>query len=144
MSRSRRRWRSETPPRSYSIVVTATVAPGANTVATPRPAPAVRTTLATPAVMSTISPFPAVSRRSCPAWTLIASPASPAVHAHAREAPLAGLEHAAVELLAGDVERVGRHGGAVELHAALGEQAPPLRGRDAEGLAQHRGHVHDA
>jgi hypothetical protein len=61
-------------------------------VASPRSTEAVPTTLATPGVRSTMCPLPGVSVRRSPPWTATSH------HAHAREAPLAELQHPAIEL----------------------------------------------
>src|SRR6185312_5567745 len=139
MRRSNSRWRSETPPGSYSIVVTPTVAPIANTVTSPRSTPLVATIRATPSVRSTMWPLPGVCRRSIPPPAAIA----PLLRdLHAREAALAHLQHAAVEILCGHVQDVARHRLAVEPDRALGQAPARLRGRDAERLRQQRGQVH--
>src|ERR1700733_5213775 len=135
MSRSSSRWRSLTPPGSYSIVVTATVAPTANTVTSPRSAPTVETIRETPSVMSTTSPSPAVCRRSIPPETVIAPDPDRSSRPGQTgrpdldpgEPPLAELDDPSVQLSLGEVEHPARHEDAVELHRALGDAAARLR-----------------
>src|SRR6185437_2871053 len=139
MSRSSSRWRSETPPGSYSMVVTPTVAPIANTQARPRSTPLVATMRATPSVRSTMWPLPGVCTRSIPPPTAIAPLLR---NLHAREAALAHLQHAAVEILSGHVQDAARNRLPVEPDRALGQAPARLRGRDTERLRQQRGQVH--
>src|SRR4051795_3708463 len=105
------------PPGSCSIVVTATVAPTANTTATPSDTSDRRTIDRTPSVRSTIAPLPGVLSRSRPPWTAIAS----GPHAQPAELPLADLQDRAVEPVGLEVERVGGHRLAIEPDAALGQ-----------------------
>ncbi len=60
--------------------------------------------------------------------SLTRGPGSIALSPHTAEAPLAHLEHAAVQAVGRHVELVGCHGFAVELHAPLREQSASLRG----------------
>src|SRR4051812_46000571 len=117
MSRSSSACRSATPPGSCSIVVTATVAPTANTTATPSETSERRTIVRSPSVRSRIAPFPGVLSRRSPLWTAIASGPDP----QPAELTLADLQHGPVEPVRLEVERVGREGLAVEFHAALRE-----------------------
>src|SRR6202008_2312820 len=69
-----------TAPGSYSIVVTATVEPTANTVTRPRSTSEAATTRATPSVRSTMCPLPGVSSRSIPPQTAIVLPEPSPAH----------------------------------------------------------------
>src|SRR5690242_7574141 len=102
-------------------------------------APAASTALATPAVRSTMWPCPLVRNRSIALWTAIARARSAAPQSP--EAPLADLEHRAVEPLGREVLLVGAERLAVEAHAALLEQAPALRPRQPEDRLHQRGQV---
>src|ERR1700759_350436 len=126
MSRSSRARRSQTPPGSYSIVVTPTVAPTANTVTTPRSTPLVATMRATPSVRSTMSPSPCVCRRNIPPRTAIAPSPGLLDDFHARETALAQLQHAAVQVRGRHVQDVRGHGFAVEADRALLQATPGL------------------
>src|SRR4051794_11757784 len=132
ISRSSSACRSATPPGSYSIVVTATVEPTANTTATPVSTPERPTIDRTPSVRSTIAPLPGVLSRSSPACTAIASGPDP----EPPELALAALEHRAVQAVGVEVEPVGRQRLAVQLDAALGEPAPHVRARHAQALGE--------
>src|ERR1700758_5156946 len=138
MSRSSSAWRSLTPPGSYSIVVTATVAPTANTVTRPRSTELAATIRSTPSVRSTMCPWPGVWSRSMPPHTPMPLP-----DLDPGEAPLAELQDAPVELGGGQVERPGGHGLAVDPHPALGQAAPSLGCRDPERAGQQGREVHD-
>src|SRR5215211_4278568 len=129
--------RSLTPPGSYSIVVTPTVEPTANTTATPVSTSERRTIDRRPSVRSTIAPSPGVLSRSSPPCTAIAS----GPHPNPPELALADLQHGAIEALGGDVEVVGAERLAVELDPALGEHPPGIRAREPEPLRQQSGHV---